>query len=138
MHVARRRSTFLVTERRARDLRGPLHALLREERDVRGDLRVVAESGRLRLTREASCWLKGRIVEGIGLEKTLSNVEEDLRKSSGRPPEDLLLLAPRPKLLLMRRDPQKFRPNIAKIQQNSFYQYLRKFWQKIHKISRKN
>ena len=41
MHVARRRGAFLVTERRARDLRGPLHALLREKRDVRGDLRGV-------------------------------------------------------------------------------------------------
>ena len=51
-------------------LRRRLRDLLRRRRKSFGDLRDVAGlSGRLRLTRSKFCALKGRTVEGIGLEE---------------------------------------------------------------------
>ena len=55
------------------------------------------------------------------LRKTSGRPPEDLRKTSGRPPEDILPLAPRPKLHFGK-IPKSFGQNLAKIlitQQNS-------------------
>ena len=61
-------------------------------------MRPVARAGRLKGgeggwlraagTRAKLRAQKGRAVEGIGLEKKLNNVEEDLGKTSGKPRED--------------------------------------------------
>ena len=89
--------------------RGELRLGRRPKRALALRRAPVTESGR-RLTRLKLRALKGRTAEGIGLEKKLNNVGEDLGKTSGRPREDLV-----PLVLHFGKIPKKFGQNLAKV-----------------------